>query len=163
MLNQAQLHQFSHLVPYRGGNGNGIVSTQKHLPLAQLTLDFENGSLLLKGDMEYLMALNSSPFHLQDAGKRLIIEADIHPNKILDLATLDNQGAILSLTGIINDGSLITNCSGVLILQKRDQIMGSQLHGIWLMSLVLYEGMDATQEIRFDFPICTIQECINYN
>ena len=162
MQNPELLHQFSHFVPFHEKKEVTTFLGASHLPLVLLAVDFENGELLLKGDMEYLTAFGLPHTAFSESGNGIIIEADIQPRVIVDLENLCSNGMLLSVSGTINDGSFVTNCTGVLILQKQE-LTTRKLNADWLMSLVLYEGMDATREIRYDFPLYRGQKNVQNN
>lgn len=149
------LHQFSHFVPFAAKKVSLFPHQEsRHLPLVLLAVDFENGDLLLKADLEYLKAFSPSKEKVQERllGKRVLVEANIFPKVIIDIENQQSNGLVLGIKGSISDGINILDCTGMLMLQKQNS--GKQtLYGDWMMSLFLYERMEETREMRYRFPL----------
>lgn len=157
MEKQLLLRKFEYVIPasalsLAAINRNYVTST--HLPLMKVIIDFENAHLKLEGDWQFMMAANKHndanclKFHRE----RVKIETAIYSKLILNLDDPYSDGLVLPLEGSINDRSLVSPCTGLLVI---DNARGSNrlLSGQWAISFYLYDIQFDNSEIKFRLPL----------
>src|ERR1051325_6283570 len=90
----------------------------KHLPLLNVVIDFENGNFRLEGDWQFIVAANrdSETAWLTFHSERIFIDAAIYPAHSIDLQDDKNDSVILPIAGRIEEGKELGSCSGLLIV-----------------------------------------------
>lgn len=130
-----------------------------HLPLAEIKFDFENGIFILEGDWHFMMAANR---HAEQSWfachrERVKIETSIFPSEVIDLADARNDGLAFALEGTLKDGTYLSNCTGLLILEntkRRNEFAGLE----WNLIFYLYDAMNNECEIRMKLPVYAVSE-----
>lgn len=134
------------------GNENHPVAT--HLPLMRVNIDFEKSRLLLDGEWQFLVAANvrarSKWFSYHEA--RVTVDLSLFHATVIDLSDPFNDGIVIVADGIINDGSSINSCSGMVILDKSAHPQKPGYHN-WDITFYLYDYQEDKCEIKFRLPL----------
>ncbi len=139
-------------------------SVPEHLPLMKVQIDFEKGELELEGDWYFMMFANT--YHdeswLQFHRDRVLVKTDIYPAISIDLNDPESDGLIFPLEGTLNDGSCLSGCSGLLVLENAG-ISNGFISNQWNISFYLYDSQFDDGEIKFQLPVYISAVNKNYN
>ena len=161
MGKQILLKQFEYAIPasalaLAGIKGKHIVA--EHLALMKVNIDFENGTLALEGDWQFLMASNkhNEASWFRHRRERVKIETSLYPAFAINLNDEESDGLMCPLQGSIKDGNCIAECSGLLIVDNVRTHSGF-LSNQWNISFYIYDMLFDKCEIRFTLPVFFIQ------
>lgn len=125
-----------------------------HLPLMRVNIDFAKGRFLLDGDWQFLVSANirsrSAWFSYHEG--RVTVELSLFYSSVIDLSDPFSDGLVMVAEGLINDGSSINACSGMVILDKLTHPEKSGDHG-WDITFYLYDYQEDKCEIKFKLPL----------
>jgi len=146
MTPQSPLQKLTYMVP----------SSNRHLPLLNLTIDFEKGTLNLDGDWEYIMHLNghSTQDWFVKSRERVQIAMNIRGLLQLDLAEIDEDGLVLPLGGILTDHFGAGNCSGMLVIDAVG-MNSVAVNNDYDISIFLYDQQQGNLEFKVTVPLFT--------
>ena len=125
-----------------------------HLPLMRINIDFAKGKLLLDGEWQFLVSANiraRSEWFAYHKG-RVTVDVSLFRSSVIDLANPFSNGIVLTGEGLINDGSSINSCSGMVILDKSTDPTESGYHS-WDITFYLYDYQEEKCEIKFKLPL----------
>ncbi|MBO9203943.1 MULTISPECIES: hypothetical protein [Niastella] len=151
MTPQFPLMKVTYMVP-----SSTLRSSSKRLPLLSLTLDFNNGSLNLDADWQYLMQLNghSKREWFTRSRERVQIAMNIRGNQPVDLAEITEEGLLLPLDGILNDHYGAASCTGLLVIDTVGMYSGA-VNNDWDISIYLYDRQQNNMEFKVKVPLLT--------
>jgi hypothetical protein len=151
MTPQSPLQKLTYMVP-----SSSVVSSNQHLPLLNIDIDFVKGSLNLEGDWEYIMQLNgySAQEWFVKSRERVQIAMNIRGLSPLDLAEIDEDGLVLPLGGILTDELGAGNCSGMLVIDAVGMYSGA-VNNDWDISIYLYDQQQNNMEFKVTVPLLT--------
>jgi hypothetical protein len=165
MKEELLLKEFQYTIPasllaFKGVKNNYLVA--EHLPLMQVTVNFEEGELKLEGDWRFMMAANrhNEPGWLIYHRERVEIETAIYSSLVIDLNDRYTDGLVFPLEGSIQDGDSLHSCSGLLVtdnVRGSDGLIGNQ----WNISFYLYDAQFDDCKIKFKLSI--YQTSLNEN
>ena len=157
MKKQLLLKQIEYFIPasplaMAGLSKNHIAA--EHLPLMKVSIDFENGSLKLEGDWQFMMASNkhneasSFTYHRE----RVKIETAFYPAFAINLNDPYSDGLVFPAEGSIKESNCFGSCSGLLVI---DNVRGSNglIGNQWNISFYLYDLQFDFCEIKFRIPV----------
>ncbi|HMH33075.1 MAG TPA: hypothetical protein VK543_08585 [Puia sp.] len=136
-----------------------------HLPLMQVSIDFENSKFSLEGDWQFLVVSNrhASPSSFSFRDGRVKIEADIYPGGSIDLDDRQSDGLVVPLMGgIINERSQQNSCSGFIVVDKKKPHAAIS-EDEWEISFYLYDSHADDCEIKYNLPVYGKMDQTNYN
>ena len=125
-----------------------------HLPLMRVNIDFAKGRLLLDGEWQFLVSANiraRSGWFSYHKG-RVTVDVSLFHSSVIDLSDPFSNGIVLTADGLINDGSSINSCSGMVVLDKLTTPKKSGYHG-WDVTFYLYVYQEDKCEIKFKLPL----------
>jgi hypothetical protein len=152
------LHNFEYAVfpPVSCDSYKEIIEGQvaAQLPILSVRVNFQIGRLVLEGDWRFLMACNKNalPHWLLSHLGRIRIDANIYPAGAIDLVDLNSDGLLYPVEGVINDGSSINFCSGLIVLDRRETNPAVHAHE-WTICFNLYDYEADNSEITFALPV----------
>ena len=144
--------QFGLGLALAGIKGKHIVT--EHLALMKVNIDFENGTLALEGDWQFLMASNkhNEAVWFSHHRERVKIETSLYSGFAVDLNDEDSDGLMYALKGSIKDGNCIAECTGLLIVDNVRTHYGF-ISNQWNISFYIYDTVFDECEIRFKLPL----------
>jgi hypothetical protein len=151
MTPQSPLQKLTYMVPFTSGN-----SSLQQLPLLNVTIDFENGTLNVEGDWQYLMQLNgySKRDWFTKSRERVQINMNIRGRLPVALAEIDEDGLLLPLDGMLNDHYGAGNCTGLLVIDTVG-MYSAAVNNDWNISLYLYDRQQNNMEFTIKVPVLT--------
>ena len=145
-----------------GNTRSHLVNEQ--LPLMKVQIDFEKGALQLEGDWYFLMVANA--YHdeswLTFHRDRVLVKTAIYPAFSIDLNDSACDGLIFPLEGTLEDGSSLSDYSGLLVLEST-RISDGVIRNQWNITCYLYDSHFDESEIKFQFPVYIGEGNKNYN
>ena len=125
-----------------------------HLPLMKVFIDFEKGKLYLEGDWQFMIAANthSKPGWSGYHRERVKIETAVYPAMSVNLDDHNSDGLVFPMEGIIQDGSIINSCSGLLVIDNIRSESGL-ISKNWNISFYIYDAQFDDCEIKFKLPL----------
>ncbi|MBC7937462.1 MAG: hypothetical protein H7Y86_19115 [Rhizobacter sp.] len=159
MKKQILLKQFEYAIPVSALAITGIRAKHiaGHLPLMKVNIDFENGSLAVEGDWQFMMAANqhNEASWFRHHRGRVKIETALYAACAVNLDDEESDGLFCPLQGSIKDGDCIGACSGLLIVDNvrtNNGLTGNQ----WNISFYIYDVFD-NYEIKFKLPVYSME------
>lgn len=167
MEKQLLLKRIQYSIPstslaWAGNIRDHLVTEQ--LPLMRVQIDFEKGELELEGDWYFLMMANAYldeswlPFHRD----RVLVKTAVYPAFSIDLNDPESDGLIFPLEGTLQDGSCLSGCSGLLVLEST-RITNGVVRNQWNITCYLYDSHFDEGEIKFQMPLYISEGNKNYN
>ena len=159
MTPQSPLQKLTYMVPFSTQAMDFMEGKKvypKHLPLLNLTIDFENGTVNLEGDWQYIMYLNghSKRDWFTKSRERVQIAMDIRKHLPVDLAEIGDEGLLLPLNGMLTDHFGAGNCTGLLVIDTVGMYSGA-VNNDWDISLYLYDRQQNNMEFKIKVPLLT--------
>lgn len=159
MTPQSPLQKLTYMVPFSSVTMDFMDKKRvypRHLPLLNVTIDFEKGTLNLEGDWEYIMYLNghSAQEWFVKSRERVQIAMNIRGLLALDLAEIDEDGLVLPLGGMLTDHFGAGNCSGMLVIDAVGMYSGA-VNNDWDISIYLYDQQQSNLEFKVTVPLFT--------
>ncbi len=159
MTPQLPLQQITYLVPFSTQAMDFMEGKKvypKHLPLLNITIDFEKGTLNLEGDWQYIMYLNGHSKHdwFTKSRERVQIAMNIRKQLPVDLAEISDEGLLLPLNGMLTDHFGAGNCTGLLVIDTVGMYSGA-VNNDWDISLYLYDRQQNNMEFKIKVPLLT--------
>lgn len=157
MKKQMLLKQFEYAIPasalvVAGLKGKYVFA--EHLPLMKANIDFENGTMVVEGDWQFMMAANrhNETSWFRYHRERVKIEMSLYPADAINMNDEGTDGLMCPLQGSIKDGSCIGECSGLLIVDNVRANNGL-LSSHWDISFYIYDIVFDGAEIKFKLPV----------
>jgi len=128
----------------------------RHLPLLDVAIDFENGTVNLEGDWKYIMHLNGygNQASFGKSRERVQMALNVRGTLPVDLADISNDGLLLPLDGVISDHFGAGNCTGLLVIENAGAWSGA-VNNDWDITVYLYDRQQNNMEIKIKVPLLT--------
>lgn len=126
----------------------------QHMPLMKVAFDFEKGKMKLEGDWHFMINANKHNETNWFTGnrERVRIDASILPVFPINFDDPATDGLMLPLEGKINDGESIGDCSGLIVLDAKQDNKKSGVSE-YRLSFYVYDLQYEYCEINFKLPV----------
>ncbi|ANE49682.1 hypothetical protein SY85_03380 [Flavisolibacter tropicus] len=129
------------------GNNNDT----ENQPLLKVFFDFKNGHLKIEADWQYMVFASkySEEAWIGYHENRVSIDASIYPALSINLNDSTCDGLVLPLEGYIEDGAILSSCSGLLALDK----ISASYEPHWKITTYLCDLQFDNCELNVQFPV----------
>lgn len=167
MKNNIPLKRFEYTAPspdtYAKRMGSAGDPFDTHLPLLQVSLDFEKRELHLEGkDLFEKDPIQKPQSILLPDNERIRVKAGISSGFSIRLSELAKDELVFSIEGSLDDGKSIDSCSGLLVFSQAISIDGSET-GQYHLTLYLYDDFDDEREIKLRLIMYAFSETAFFN